>query len=419
MKTNNPAADLKSKRWSSIWAALAGWTLDAMDWMMLALALPLIGKEFQLSLTQMGMLATITLAGAALGGSLVGVAADYYGRVRVLMWTMVFYAAFTALCGFARSYEELLLLRFITGIGLGGEWGVGAALVSEYWPSQYRARATAFVHSGYPIGYGLAALAFMYISPDHGWRPLFWLGIIPAIVAMWVRLSVPEPDDWVQAKNKRVAIGSAVKFPLVELFSGAYLRITLLAILMTSGALMAYHGAASWLPSYLATSKGLNIVKTGEYLIFLNAGAFFGYQFFGWLADIKGRRFAIIAALLACILATVIYISLDDPQTLLLFGPVYGFCTYAIFGIFGAYISELFPAEARASATSVVFNLGRGVAMLSPYIIGALVAQFGWTLGLLATVIYNIITVIVVILLPETRVTNLGTRRDAIAGING
>lgn len=406
---------LKSRRWSSIWAALAGWTLDAMDWMMLALALPLIGSEFHLSLGEMGLLATATLAGAALGGSLVGIAADYYGRVRVLMWTMILYAVFTAACGFAQSFEQLLVLRFLTGIGLGGEWGVGAALVSEYWPKHLRARATAFVHSGFPIGYGLAALAFMYVSPIYGWRALFWLGIIPAVVAMWVRVSVPEPEDWVQTKKKRTARESAVQFPLLALFSGKQLRISLLAIVMTSGALMAYHGAASWLPSYLAKAKGLDIVKTGGYLIVLNAGAFFGYQFFGWLADWRGRRFAIISALMACIVATLIYVNIDDAQELLMFGPIYGFCTYAIFGIFGAYISELFPTEARATATSVVFNLGRGVAMSSPYIIGAVVGSYGWTVGLMITAVYNLVAVVAVFLLPETQEAAFGDTRKPIA----
>lgn len=410
----NDEALAKSRRWSSIWAAMAGWTLDAMDWMMLALALPLIGSEFHLSLGEMGMLATATLAGAALGGSLVGIAADYYGRVRVLMWTMIFYAAFTAACGFAQSYEQLLALRFFTGIGLGGEWGVGAALVSEYWPKHQRARATAFVHSGFPIGYGLAALAFMYITPEYGWRALFWLGIIPAFVAMWVRISVPEPDEWVQAEKQRAAGDPSLKFPLVALFSGPQLRITLLAIAMTSGALMAYHGAASWLPSYLAKAKGLDIVKTGGYLIVLNAGAFFGYQFFGWLADVKGRRFAIISALVACIAATIVYVSLDDPQQLLLFGPIYGFCTYAIFGIFGAYISELFPANARATATSVVFNLGRGVSMMSPYLIGTMVAGYGWTVGLMLTAVYNLLAVIAVFLLPETQKAKASVARGPV-----
>jgi MFS family permease len=398
---------LKKKRWQSLWGAMAGWTLDAADWMMLALALPLIQKEFGLSLASVGLLATVTLAGAAIGGSLVGVVADYLGRVKVLTYTMVWYAVFTAACGFAQSFEQLLALRFIVGIGLGGEWGVGAALVSEYWPDKYRARATSFVHSGWPIGYGLASLAFMYIVPMSGWRALFWVGIVPAFIAVAVRLSVPEPQEWVEQNRKRQEASEkkteVVKFPLVTLFSGIYLRRTILGIAFTSATLMAYWGSATWLPSYLYQAKGLDIVKTGTYLIVLNVGAFFGYQFLGWVADMKGRRFSFGLAMAASIVVTVIYMTLDNPQALLMFGPVFGFFTYGYFGIFGAFLSELFPVEARATGTSFVYNIGRGISMLSPYIIGFVAQAYGLAIGLGTTAAFYVIAMIAIFLLPETK----------------
>jgi MFS family permease len=204
----------RSLRWKSLAAAFLGWTLDAMDWMILSIVLSQVGKEFNVGLAQLGMLGTVTLLGAAVSGLFVGVIADYLGRVRVLTFTMIWYALATAACGFAESFTQLLILRFITGIGLGGEWGVGAALVSEYWPEQYRARATSLVHSGWPIGFGLASLASIYILPTLGWRYMFYLGIIPAFVAMWVRLSVPEPEEWQKSKaaaaDKR-AKGETVK----------------------------------------------------------------------------------------------------------------------------------------------------------------------------------------------------------------
>lgn len=181
----------KSRRWKSLIAAMLGWTLDAGDWMMLALALPMIGMEFSVSLTGQGLLGTSTLLGAIFGGVIIGLLADRFGRVHVLMITMVFYAIFTAACGFAQNYTQLLVIRFLVGVGLGGEWGVGATLVSEYWPADKRARATSLVHSGWPIGYGLAAVAFMVLVPVYGWRSLFYLGIIPAFIAIWVRFAVP------------------------------------------------------------------------------------------------------------------------------------------------------------------------------------------------------------------------------------
>lgn len=402
-----PATDPKitKQQWMSLGGAMAGWTLDAMDWMMLALALPLIKASFNCTLPQLGLLATVTLGGAAFGGTIMGVLADYFGRVRCLMFTMIWYGVFTAACGFAQSYEQLLILRVLTGIGLGGEWGVGATLVSEYWPDKYRAKCTSLVHSGWPLGYGLATLAYMWIVPSYGWRGLFWVGIIPALVAAWFRTAVPEPEAWVENKKNRdagIAGGESRKFPLATLFSGPYLRLTLLGSLLSSGALMAYWGSATWLPSFLAKTRGLNIVKTGAFLITLNAGAFLGYQFFGWLADRKGRRLNFILGMSGSIIVTLIYVAIPSERALLFFGPVFGFVSYGFFGPFGAFISELFPVEARATGTTLVFNVGRAASMLSPFIIGAVAQAKGLGFGLGLTVVFNLIGLAALCLLPET-----------------
>ncbi len=405
--TSQPTSDtgITKQMWMSLGGAFAGWMLDAMDWMMLALALPLIKTSFNLTLPQLGLLATMTLCGAAFGGTLMGIVADYYGRVRCLMFTMIWYGVFTGLCGFAQSYEQLLVLRLITGIGLGGEWGVGATLVSEYWPNKYRAKVTSFVHSGWPIGYGLATVAYMLIVPYYGWRGLFFVGIIPAFIAAWLRTAVPEPEAWLDVKKRRalgIAGDSVNKFPLKTLFSGEYLRLTLFGCLLTTGALMAYWGNSTWLPSYLVKARGLNIVKSGSFLILLNAGGFVGYQFFGWFADRWGRRLSFIVGMIACIFVTLIYVSMPSERGLLLFGPVFAFVTYGFYGPFGAFISELFPAKARATGTTLVFNVGRAMAMLSPFIIGAVSEAKGLGFGLGVTAAFNLLGLIALIFLPET-----------------
>ncbi len=395
---------LGKEQWLSLGGAFSGWTLDAMDWMMLALALPLIKNTFNCTLPQLGLLATMTLCGAAFGGTLMGIFADYFGRVRMLMITMIWYGIFTALCGLAQSYEQLLILRLLTGVGLGGEWGVGATLVSEYWPDRHRAKATCFVHSGWPAGYGLAAVAFMYIVPVYGWRGLFFVGVIPAFIAVWIRTAVPEPKVWVDARKERaegVAGQPAAKFPLFTLFT-EYCSLTIIACVLASGALMAYWGAATWLPSYLAKARNLNVIKTGSFLIILNAGAFLGYQFFGWFADLKGRRLAFGSGLIGSVIVTLIYVAIPDERSLLYFGPVFGFVSYGFFGIFGAFISELFPAKARATGTTLVFNAGRGMSMLSPYIIGAVAQAKGLGVGLGVTAVFNAIGLIALFMLPET-----------------
>lgn len=397
---------MRAMRWRSLMAALLGWTLDAMDWMILALVLTHIGTDFGIGLTELGLLGTTTLLGAAISGLVAGVIADKYGRVKILTVTMIWYAVFTAACGFVDSFVHMLILRFLTGLGLGGEWGIGAALVSEYWPEKYRARATSFVHSGWPIGYGLASLAYLFILPEWGWRAMFFIGIIPAIVAMWVRLAVPEPQEWRDMKEKMEALakkGEKVKLPLATLFDPAHRRTTLFAMFWMGGMLMAYWGAATWLPAFLSKARGLNVVKTGSFLIILNIGAFFSYQFFGWLADVKGRRFALLLGCCCSVVATVIYVSIQSETGILIFGPVFGFMTYGIFGPAGAYISEMFPPEVRATATSFVFNFGRGLAMLSPFLIGAVADKYGLIMGLGMTALFSFVAVICLFFLPETK----------------
>ncbi len=383
-----------------------GFTLDAMDWMLLALTLPLIQKTFDFSLPAGGLLATATLAGAAVGGAFIGILADYYGRVRILTWTMGWYAIFTAACGFAQSYEQLLCLRFVVGLGLGGEWGVGATLVSEYWPAKYRGRANALVQSGWCVGYGLASLAFMYIVPAWGWRALFLLGIIPAFIAVWVRRSIPEPQEWIERKQLGAVLSDRkTEFPLTAMFSRTHIRKTIFCMVFTSGALMAYWGSAAWIPSFLYTTMKLDIVRTGGYLIVLNAGAIVGYQFFGWLADAKGRRFASIAGLSMSVVVTVIYVSIRDPQTLLLFGPVFGFATNGNLATMGSFLTEMFPVELRATATNFLFNVGRAMSMLSPYIIGMVGTVYGLGIGIGVTALLYMMGVFGAWMLPETRVS--------------
>ena len=387
--------------WKCLLAAFAGWALDAMDWMLLALALPMIAEEFGSGMGAMGLLGTMTLLGAAVSGLFVGVLADKLGRVKMLMFTMIFYAVMTALCGFAQSYMQLLVLRFFTGIGLGGEWGVGAALITETWPAKWRAWATSTVHSGFPVGYGLASLAYMYIAPTWGWRYLFFLGILPAFVAIWIRLSVGEPEAWKASKNKPKE--EQPKMPLAMLFQGIYLKRTIFASLLAGGALMAYWGMGTWVPTYLVKTKGLDIMRSGTFLLLLNFGGICGHQTFGYLSGRWGRRASMLLGIGSATLATLVYVVIDDPNTLFWFGWVFGWATYGFFGTFGAYLSELYPVEARATGASFTFNAGRALSMLSPYLIGIAANAYGLAVGLGLTAVFNAIAMLALLMLPETR----------------
>jgi MFS family permease len=336
-----------------------------------------------------------------------GVLADYYGRVRILTVTIIFYAIFTGLCGLAQSYEQLLAFRTITGLGLGAEWGIGAALVSEYWPAERRAKATSLVHTGWPIGYGISALLSILIVPAFGWRALFFVGAVPALFALWVRWALPEPLEWqnVRDARRKAKENAATKpqFSLAILFTRQYLRTTVFACLFMGFALMAYWGAVAWIPTFLATERGLSVVRSGGYLVLLNAGAVAGILFFGWLADIKGRRLACIAGMGSAFFATIIYVFIKDPTVLLFFGPVFGFTSTGCFGIFAAYLSELFPPEARASGTSLAYSgVARVMALLAPYLLGLLAEKMGLAAGLALNAGYYLLAVVAVVCLPET-----------------
>ena len=398
---------ITKESWKCLIAAFAGWSLDAMDAMLLILALPLIAKEFATDMGGMGLLVTMTLVGASFSGLFVGVLADKFGRVRVLMGTMIFYAVFTGLCGFAQSYVQLAFLRFLTGIGLGGEWGVGAALITETWPAKWRAWATSTVHSGFPVGYGLATLAYMYIAPVYGWRALFFLGILPAFVAIWIRLAVGEPQAW-QKKQKETA-NKPPQMPLAMLFQGMYLKRTIFATLLASGTLLAFWGGGTWVPTYLAQHKGLDIVKSGTFLLVLNLGGICGHQLFGYLSGHLGRRLSMILGISSAAIATLVYVTIESSDVLFWFGFLFGMTTFGFFGTFGAYLAELYPVEARATGVGFTFNIGKAISMLSPYLIGVAASTYGLAMGLGLTTVFYGMAIVAILFLPETRHHNIET----------
>ncbi|MFT4300943.1 MAG: MFS transporter [Desulfovibrio sp.] len=387
--------------WKCLVATFAGWALDAMDAMLLVLALPLIAQEFGTGMEGMGFLVTITLVGAAFSGLFVGVLADKFGRVKMLMVTMLFYSVFTALCGFAQSYAQLVFLRFLTGIGLGGEWGVGAALITETWPAKWRAWATSTVHSGFPVGYGLATLAYMYIAPEYGWRVLFFLGIIPAFIAIWIRLAVGEPAVWKNAQKKKPDMRPTMA--LATLFKHGYLKRTIFATLLATGTLMAFWGGNTWVPTYLAKYRGLDIVKSGTFLLILNLGGVCGHQLFGYLSGVIGRRASMFLGISLAAISTLIYVTIESPELLFWFSFFLGLSTFGFFGTFGAYLAELYPVEARATGVSFTFNVGKAFSMLSPLLIGVAASSYGLAIGLGLTTVFYMISLISLLFLPETR----------------
>lgn len=288
----------------TFWACFAGWALDAMDVQLYAVVMPTLIAVWGLSRGQAGTLGTVALLMSAFGGWIAGILADRLGRARVLQITILWFSCFTALSAFAASYDQLLVLRSLQGLGFGGEWAAGATLMSEVITPKLRGRAVGSVQSGWAVGYGVAALLFTVVfklaPAEQAWRILFLLGVLPAVAVLVMRGSLKESQAFVTAKRERrapVRIG--------EIFEPPLLRTTLVASLVATGALGGNYTILTWLPTYLSSVRHLSVLNTGGYLGVNIAGSFCGYLFCAHLSDWLGRRltFAISAVLAAATVA--------------------------------------------------------------------------------------------------------------------
>jgi MFS family permease len=355
----------------AFFGAFGGYALDSYDYQVLPLALAAISVAFGLTTGQAGLLATTTLVVSAVGGALAGVLADRIGRVRTLLITVITYAVFTVACGFATSYEMLLVLRALQGLGFGGEWAAGAVLVAEYCSPRHRGRALAWVQSAWAVGWGLAVIVytvvFQLVGPDLGWRILFWTGALPAVLVLYVRWAVKDAPE---AELKRKEDAQRGSFPAI--FKGPLLKTTLFASLLATGIQGGYYALFTWLPTYLKTARGLSVIGTGSYLFFLIAGAFVGYVAGGHITDRLGRKktFALFAVASALLIVGYTAIPTGANTAILFLGFPLGFCASAIFSGFGSYLAELYPAAVRATGQGFTYNFGRGVGALFPAGIG-------------------------------------------------
>lgn len=360
--------------------AFGGYGLDSYDFQTLPLSLAAITAFFQLNSGEAGLLATVTLVVSAVGGALAGILADRIGRVRTLIITVVTYAVFTVLCGFAQSYEQLLVLRAFQGLGFGGEWATGAILVAEYADPRYRGRVLAFVQSSWAVGWGLAVIVytvvFNLVDQDMAWRVMFWTGALPALLVLWVRRSVEDAPVAAEARQTREA-----KASFVEIWRGGLLRTTVFASLLATGVQGGYYTLATWLPTYLKKARDLSVVGTGGYLAILITGAFLGYVTGGLLTDRIGRKrtFVLFATLSAVLIIAYTRIP-DGANTLvLILGFPLGFSASAIFSGFGSYLAELYPVAVRGAGQGFTYNFGRGVGAFFPTTVGFLA---GTSLGI-------------------------------------
>jgi MFS family permease len=387
--------------WRALVAAFLGWMLDGMDIMLYALALQPIRQEFGLSASAAGGLASATLITSAIGGILAGWLADRFGRARVLVWSILVYSFATGGTATAHTLFTLVLWRALVGFGLGAEWSAGSVLVAETWPSSHRGRAIGFVQSGWAIGYLIAAGLAALVIPRFGWRALFLLGVLPALLTVWIRRRVQEPAIWTRQRAGATSIAALFRPPLR--------RLTLAATALATSLLFAYWGLFTWMPTFLGNpveqgGAGLGLVRSAGFIVPMQIGAFLGYTLFGSLADRLGRRPTFLLFVLAAAAIVPIYgLAARSPMTLLLLGPLVGFFGHGYFSIFGALLAELFPSSIRATAQGVCYNTGRAASALAPFAIGAAADRLGLGTALALTAGFYIIGAALIFLLPETK----------------
>ena len=379
-----------------------GYAMDGFDLLILGFMLSAISKELNLTPGQAGSLVTWTLIGAVFGGIVFGMLSDRYGRIRVLTWTIVLFAVFTGLCAFAQGYWDLLIYRTIAGIGLGGKFGIGMALAAEAWPARHRARVSSYVALGWQLGVLGAAMLTPLLLPSIGWRGMFLVGVIPAVVAWVIRNKLHEPEVFVARSKKEQP--SAMQCLKLLMKDKATRKISLGVIVLTSVQNFGYYGIMIWMPSFLSKQMGFSLTKSSVWTAVTIVGMSLGIWVFGQLADRIGRKPTFLIFQLGSVISVLAYSQLTDATAMLWVGAIMGLCVNGMMGGYGAVISEAYPTEARATAQNVLFNIGRAVGGLGPVVIGALAMAYSFQVAIaLLAAIYVLDMLATVFLIPELK----------------
>jgi MFS family permease len=407
-------------------AGSLGWLLDAFDVMLYSMVLAHLITYFQMEKGTAGLLHSLTLLASAAGGVLFGFFADRVGRTRALMVSILVYSLASGACGLSQTVVQLGIFRFLLGLGMGGEWTTGATLVAESWRAQHRGKALALMQSSWAIGEGLAAvIAGLLLGVGSisllpgvevpGWRAVFLVGVLPALLVVWVRRRVQEPEIWRAHCEQQVAPTSPLTqsgVALARLWQPDLRRNAVIATLMNTAALFGYWGLFTWIPAFLALpvadgGHGLTITQTTLWLVVMGVGKWFGYVLFGYAADTAGRRRAYIGYLVAAAVLVPVFVWSRSPAVMLAVGPLVAFFGTGYFSGFGAIASELFPTEIRATAMGLTYNLGRAVSAAAPFVVGTLASRYGLAAAFLVTSGAFLLAALCAALLPETKGTVL------------
>jgi MFS family permease len=400
------AADAAAHR--ALVAASFGWMLDAFDVMLYSMVLATIITTMGLSKTEAGMLGSLTLLASAAGGLVFGLVADRSGRTRALMGSVLLYSIFTGLCGLAQNLWQLALFRILLGIGMGGEWASGAALVSETWPAEHRGKAFGFMQSSWAVGYALAAAVTAIVLPRWGWRAVFFVGVLPAFFTLWIQRRVEEPDLWRASKDDRARNSRQNALGFADIFRGPLRRLTIAVTCMNACTMFGWWGLNLWIPAYLSLDVaqggiGLNAYTMSAFVIAMQVGMWFGYVTFGFVSDAIGRKRAYVVYVIAAAVLLPLYGFVRQPIVLLMLGPFVAFFGTGYFTGFGPLTAEIYPTAIRATAQGFTYNIGRVASAVAPFVVGSMAQARGFGLAFGVTGAAFLGAAVAWIWIPETR----------------
>jgi MFS family permease len=395
----------------------AGWLFDFYDLMLFSFLTIPIQKTLGLSNASLSLLMGASLAATAAGGIVFGYLADRFGRKTILSWTILIYSIGAFLCGLSKGAFALLVFRVITGLGVGGEWATGQTLVGETFNAKNRARFAAVMQTGAPLGIALASIVGGFVEPflarsfgeSMAWRGCFFISVLPALLVVFIRRSMPESDIWLSQKDRQKAADHHHLRDLI--LTPKLLKLFLLSLVLATGGMSSYWFTYTWLPRYLYDQLGLSMAKSAIWIVVTQLGGFIGYITFGILADWRGRRatYAAFSLVWAAGLLGITWFWNTIavwPWLTLAFSFMVGIGTGNFSG-YGPIFSEIFPTKVRNTAMGTAFNLARGVQFFTPLIITVVAGRYGLGGGISLAAFFAVFTGAWVWTLPETRGTQI------------
>lgn len=363
-----------SSRWHAVTAGFLGWTLDAFDFFVVIFLFDVLAQHFRVSKADIVLSVTGTLAMRPVGALIFGMMADRYGRRRPLMANVIFFSTVELLCGFAPNFTVFFILRLLFGIGMGGEWGVGASLAMEHAPVRWRGILSGILQSGYSNGYLLAAIAARVVLPNFGWRAMFWVGGIPALLALYIRTKVPESEAWRQHRVVRTIDG-----PRIALQHKA-LVVYMVALMFLMNCLS--HGTQDLYPDFLKHGHGIAPSTVADVTIFYNVGALCGAIIFGLLSERVGRRYSMLCALTLSLLVMPVWAFGGTLMVLALGSFAMQMGVQGAWGIIPVHLNELSPHAVRGLLPGFTYQIGILLAASTPTVQFALRDRLGYAWAL-------------------------------------